>query len=153
MYLKTMSVSQWIAVPDCPIQRDTERHASKAKHLLKPLDIHAVTFAAELPDGSLVKLDGHTRALLWKRNQVRHPPEVRVNVIPVKNIAEANVLYGTLDSKDALETASDKISGGFHAIEFQPKSGLLIAGGLANALRLCWNLEQGGFASVKGGSD
>lgn len=134
----SMSVSDWIKVRDNPIQRDTERHAAKAKHLLTPLPIHAITFAAKLPNGDLVKLDGHTRALLWKRNQVKHPPKVEVNVIQVDDLEGAKALYRTLDSKEALEGFADKVSGGYRLMKFEPKSGLLKSGNITVALRLAW---------------
>ncbi len=133
-----MSVSDWIKVRDNPIQRDTERHAAKAKHLLTPLPIHAITFAAKLPNGELVKLDGHTRALLWKRNQVRHPHKVIVNIIDVESVDEARALYKTLDAKEAVETASDKVTGGYNLIQFSPESSLLGTGNLTTAFRLAW---------------
>lgn len=138
-----MSVADWIAVPDNPIQRDTERHASKAKHLLTPSPTHAHVSAAKLPDGTLVKLDGHTRALLWARNSVQRPPHVEVAVIPVKTIADAKNLYTHFDSKDALETATDKISGGFRDIGFEPKSGLLKSGRVGSGLRIAWIVVYG----------
>lgn len=138
-----MSVADWIAVQDNPIQRDTERHASKAKHLLTPSPTHAHVSAAKLPDGTLIKLDGHTRALLWARNAVPRPPHVECAVIPVKTIAEAKDLYTHFDSKDAVETATDKISGGFRDIGFEPKSGLLKSGQVGSALRIAWIVVYG----------
>lgn len=145
MQVKRLKVSDWIRITDNPIQRDTEKHAAKAKHLLKPLPIHAIVYAAQLPDEpkdwayeNLVKLDGHTRALLWKRNQVLHPPEVICNVIHVKDMEEAKMLYQTLDSKEALETVSDKVSGAFHEHNFVAQSSLLKAGYISSALRVAW---------------
>lgn len=143
MSVVNMTVSDWIKVRDNPIQRDTERHAARAKHLLTPLASHAITFAAKLPNGELVKLDGHTRALLWKRNQVKHPAKVTVNVIDVDGIAEAEALYKTFDSKDALETATDKVSGGFRKLGFQPESPLLASGNITSALKIAWESVHG----------
>lgn len=137
--LKKMTVKEWIAVQDNPIQRDTERHAARAKHLLAPLPIHAIVYAAELPNGQLVKLDGHTRALLWKRNQVRQPPEVLVNILAVKSMDEAKDLYKTLDNKVAVETSQDIISGALHGISFVPESSLLKKGSFTTALRVSYN--------------
>jgi hypothetical protein len=142
MQVKRMSVREWIAVPPNPIQRNTERHAAKANHLRKPLSIHSIVYAAELPDGSLVKLDGHTRALLWKRNEVRHPPEVYVHIIRVASLDEAKHLYMTLDSKEALETTTDKVSGAFSELKFAPESSLLRSGNIATAMKLCWNVRN-----------
>lgn len=149
MSTRKMKVSDWIKVMDNPIQRDTEKHAAKAKHLLTPLSIHAIVCAAQLPDGRLVKLDGHTRALLWKRNQVRHPPELEVNIIDVADMEEAKRLYQTLDSKEALETVTDKVSGAFGEHNFHPESALLKRGSIASALRMCWSIHRSG--SIAGG--
>lgn len=143
MPLRKMRVSDWIKVQDNPIQRDTERHAAKAKHLLTPLPIHAIVYAAELPTGKLVKLDGHTRALLWKRNQVQHPPEVECHIIQVSDLDEAKRLYQTLDSKEALETVTDKVSGAFNELNFYPESGLLKRGSISTGLRAAWQIQQG----------
>lgn len=156
MPLRKMKVSDWIKVQDNPIQRDTERHAAKAKHLLTPLSIHAIVYAAELPDGKLVKLDGHTRALLWARNQVRHPSEIECHIIPVDSMAEAKTLYQTLDSKEALETVTDKVSGAFNDLNFSPESGLLKRGAISSGLRSAWAIQQGmagggGMANRKAG--
>lgn len=134
----TMSVSDWIKVRDNPIQRDTERHAAKAKHLLTPLPIHAITFAAKLPSGELVKLDGHTRALLWKRNLVRHPHKVTVNVLDAESIEDAVNMYKTLDAKEALESASDKVTGGYRLTQFEPQSSLLATANITYGLRLAF---------------
>lgn len=133
-----MSVSDWIKVRDNPIQRDTERHAAKAKHLLTPLPIHAVVFAAQLPGGDLIKLDGHTRALMWKRNDVKHPPHVDVNVIKVDSVECAIELYKTFDSREALETATDKITGGFRKVGFKPDSALVASGAVTTSLKIAW---------------
>lgn len=138
-----MSVKDWIAVEDNPIQRDTERHAAKAKHLLTPLPTHSFVFAAQLPNGKLIKLDGHTRALMWKRGQIVSPVIVEVGVVPVKDRAHAEELYKTFDSREALETVRDKVSGAFNRFGFDPQSGLLQAGNLTHALRVAWRVLQG----------
>jgi len=138
-----MTCDEWIKVPDNPRQRDTERHAAKAKHLLVLSPTHVHVSAAQLPDKSLIKLDGHTRALVWGRRIAKRPPYVEVAIIPVSSLEEAKALYGHYDSKDALETATDKISGGFNEIGFQPKSGLLKSGRIGSALRIAWVALKG----------
>lgn len=132
---KKMTVKEWIAVPANPIQRDTERHLAKAFHLMTPSPSHAYVFAAELPDGKLLKLDGHTRALAWEREMVERPTTVFVATIPVKNKAEAERIYKNFDSKEALETVRDKMYGAFTRHNFQPNSGMLRAGNLTVALK------------------
>lgn len=141
---RNMSVKDWIDVESNPIQRDTERHAVRAHHLKTPHPTHAFVFAAELPSGKLVKLDGHTRALLWKRKEVDAPSILRVGVIGVKDRAEAEQLYKDFDSRDALETMKDKVSGAFNRHNFEPKSGLLQGGYIVQALRLAYGILIGG---------
>jgi len=145
MPTKLMTVREWIAVPDNPIQRDTERHAQKAKHLHTPKPTHWIVFACEFPDGKIVKLDGHTRALLWKRNEIPQPRSghVECHLVPVKNEAEAMDLYRTFDSKEALETVADKVSGAFGHLKFHPDSVLLQRGGISSALKGVWNVYCG----------
>ena len=133
-----ISTDEWIATKDNPIQRDTERHAQKAKHLLTPLPVHAVVAAARLPSGKLVKLDGHTRALLWARGIVPKPKQIEVHVYEVTSIEEAAKLYKTFDSKEALETTPDKVSGALKGMGYAPQSGLIASGAFNSALRLAW---------------
>lgn len=152
MSVRKMSVDEWIATPANPIQRDTERHAAKAKHLLKPLPVHAIVWAAELPTGKLVKLDGHTRALLWERNQVARPKTVEVHIMSVKDMEEAAELYKTFDSRDALETTPDKISGALRGMGYVPVSSLVASGAIAYAMRLAW-VGVYGFAVDKRARD
>ncbi len=147
---KKMLSEDWIKVEDNPIQRDTERHAAKANHLRTPHPTHAFVFAAELPSGKLIKLDGHTRALLWKRKEVTAPMQVTVGIIPVKDRAEAEMLYKDFDSREALETMRDKVSGAFNRHDFAPKSGLVAAGNLTSALRIAYGVLTGG--TVKRGA-
>lgn len=148
MSTRKMSVADWIKVQDNPIQRDTEKHAAKAKHLKTPLPIHAFVFACELPNGKLIKLDGHTRALLWQRGQVPSPGTVDVAIVPAKDLAHAEELYKAFDSKDALETMRDKVSGAFHRFGFEPQSALLQTGSITSALRIAYAIFLGGSASV-----
>lgn len=148
-----MSVEDWIAIPDNPIQRDTERHASKAKHLHNPLAPHRHVWAAVKPDGNILcKLDGHTRALMWKRNMIPRPSDVEVHKIEVKDREEAANLYKTFDSREALETTPDKVSGALRGMGLKAQSGLVQSGAIASALRLCWTGVYG-FARELGPRD
>lgn len=148
MAYRKMLTTEWIAVEDNPIQRDTEKHAAKAKHLMTPHPTHSFVFAAELPSGKLVKLDGHTRALMWKRKDIPAPAQVQVGIIPVKDRAEAEQLYKDFDSRDALETQRDKVSGAFNRHNFEPQSGLVQSGNLTTALRLAYGVLSGGNAKT-----
>lgn len=148
MSYRKMLVEDWIKVEDNPIQRDTERHAAKAKHLLTPHPTHSFVFAAELPSGKLIKLDGHTRALLWRRKEVDAPTQVQVGIIPVNSREEAEKLYKDFDSKEALETMRDKVSGAFNRHDFEPQSGLVASGNLTTALRMAYAVLVGSSAAA-----
>lgn len=144
---RKMLVSEWIDIQDNPIQRDTERHAAKAKHLRTFHPTHAVVHAGELPNGRLVKLDGHTRALLWRRKEIEVPMQVQVLIYPLKDMGEAEKLYQDFDSKDALETTRDKVSGAYGKHHFDPQSPLLQFGNVVQGLRMAYGVLLGG--SVK----
>ncbi len=133
-----MTTAEWIAVRTNPIQRDTERHAQKAKHLHTPQDIHAVVFAARLPTGELVKLDGHTRAFLWQLGTIPSPKQITVIVTDVASDEEAAEQYKFHDSKDALEGTADKLSGALRGLKHTPKSSFIASGGFSSALRIAW---------------
>jgi hypothetical protein len=145
-----MSVSEWIAVPDNPRQRDTEKHLHKAKHLLSPSPIHARVSMAISPTGERWKLDGHTRALAWHRNMVTPPAKLFVDVYPVRDAAVAREFYLHFDNAVAVETGADQIAGAYREHQFSPKSKLLRRGILSNALRLADGLARGQrFATKK----
>lgn len=139
MTTKKMSVEEFIALPDNPIQRNTERHLQKAKHLLTPLPHHSHVAAAQLPGGRLIKLDGHTRALAWKRNIIPRPANLEVHIFEAKNMEEVAEFYKPFDSKDALETTPDKVSGALNGMGYTPQSGLIASGAFNEALRYAWN--------------
>ena len=131
-----MPVSSWIAVADNPRQRDTETRAAKAKHLFKPTQSHTVVLAARLPDGTLIKLDGHTRAFLWQTEKVPRPLAVNVVLYDVATLDEAKELYTHFDSDKAVERGAEKISGALRERDITPLSGLLKSGRISQALRV-----------------
>jgi hypothetical protein len=96
-----------------------------------------------MPNGKLYKLDGHTRALGWARKMFPAPLQLNVVVYPVKSMEEVESLYKDFDSKDALETNVDKVSGAFHRHNFEPQSDLLKSGQLTYALRVAYGMLLG----------
>lgn len=149
-HVKKLMVEDWIAVEDNPIQRDTERHAAKAKHLKVFHLTHSVVHAAELPSGQLIKLDGHTRALLWRRKEIPAPTQVTVICYMVKDRAEAEQMYKDFDSRAALETTQDKVSGAYGKQNFEPASDLLKSGNIVTAMRLAYGILLGGSVKTFG---
>ena len=117
-YLVEMSVAEWIALSEHPRRRDTERQARKdhwdaARSAVGPAfeTLRWVT-AGEL-DGDLFKVDGHTRALLWERAQLRRPTSVIAKVFRCASREELNALYATHDTQDAAETLYDRVNGAY----------------------------------------
>lgn len=137
MELKKMSVNEWIDVLDNPIQRNTEVHAKKAlrNHLKSSSPIQAKVSAAELPDGTLIKLDGHTRSLLWETGRLERPDVVYCDVYHVQNLEMAKLLYSHFDNPIAAENAIDRLSGALRDANIVLKSPYLM-NGLSSALRV-----------------
>lgn len=111
-----MTVPEWIAVPDCPRQRNTVFRAAKAKHLRSPSPAHFSVSMAVLPDGGRFKLDGHTRAHLWATGEVPAPAEVVVTVYPCPDLEAVETLYTHFDSKSAVESTRDEVFGLLNAL-------------------------------------
>lgn len=152
-----MSVKAWCAVPENLRQRDTEKHAKKASrpggHLREASPAHAQVFAAKLPNGQLIKLDGHTRALLWELGELEAPEQVLVTVISVRDMEHAKELYNHFDNAQAMETTQDKLSGALHEHGIVLQSGCflkLYASSLMEAHRLLFPGKSADLYEVAG---
>jgi hypothetical protein len=118
--IRTMTIAEWIQVPTNPAQR---HHAGRrAAHLDRLEPAHLTVSAAELPDGSLVKLDGHTRAYKWQKAPGLFPPHqiLNVQVFPADGLQNAIDLYRRFDSKDAVETSADEIASALRLADLDP---------------------------------
>lgn len=133
-----MSPEQWFRVKDNPIQRDTVAHAEYAqvRHLRKASTSQEVVHAARLPDGTMFKLDGHTRALMWLDGRLKPPSTVHVVVHKVESCEEAIEKYKEFDSASAAEGAADRLSGAFRLHDIAPRNRLLSKGGVTTALSI-----------------
>lgn len=133
-----MSVGEFFAIPDNPRQRDTERHANRAKkaHLKVASDIHKFVEVAALPDGSMLKLDGHTRAFLWQIGELESPAFVVAKIRKAKDAKEAMQMYLEYDSASAVESMQDKGSGAIRQAGITFESSLMRSGKFLSALSL-----------------
>jgi hypothetical protein len=140
-----MSATDWANVQPSPRQRDTEARARKAWWLRTPDPVHANVNAARLPDGTMYKIDGHTRGFMWGHDQVPAPVVVYVTVWDCKTIEDAKDLYSKFDSQDAVETAPDKVYGAMreHRLEF--KSELLASARFSSGLGIAQRFLEGSF--------
>jgi hypothetical protein len=140
-YALEMPVEEWIALPDHPRQRDTVRQAAKghwelARRALGPIaESHRWVVAAEL-DGTLYKVDGHTRGYLWNLGQLRKPVSVYATVYRCSTRAELIDLYGTFDSQAAVEKQQDRVTGAMRQLKLNFHSKRLRYGAITDALSI-----------------
>ena len=140
-YLVEMPLSSWIALPEHPRRRDTERQAKKehweaARVAQGPVfECLRWVVAAEL-DGERCKVDGHARALLWERGQLRRPPSVIAQVFRCATRDELNALYAIYDTQLAAETLYDRVTGAYRQWGLTLTSQRLRAGMIVDALSI-----------------
>lgn len=138
----TMTVEGWIALPNHPHQRDTVRHAAAAAHLGRArkatgaVASHVAHVVAACWNGSYYKVDGHTRAYLWEREELPRPERLHVTVYRVASRAELDALYEAFDTSTAIKTGYDRILAGFRDCGFQPRSKRLRQGFINDALNI-----------------
>lgn len=134
---ESMTITKWIRVADCPIQRNTEKHAKFAanNHLKEPSITHYQVYAARLPNGKTYKLDGHTRALLWKQKKLaRMIPNVSVTVFHVKTLDDVYEMYTHFDNANAAENTKDRFHGALRAHGVKVNSSLCQTGGMTTGI-------------------
>lgn len=130
-----MTPAEWAQVADNPRQRDTELHAKKAiKYLIHPVPPHREVKMAWLPDGTKIKLDGHTRAYLWMLEKIPVPETLEVGIVRLDTIADAIDAYGWYDSAQAAEKGTDVVQGAFRANGLKPTSHMLRSGRINTSL-------------------
>ena len=141
-----MSIDEWIHIEDNPIQRNTEKHARIAirKHLRRSALTHQEVSAVKIIDSDAVyKLDGHTRAYLWKyRSLVPNFKEVNVTLYIVKEKQHVFDLYKQFDNLYAAEDVKQKLSGIYHLYQLRPESQLIRQGALVSALKYIYTTSM-----------
>ena len=134
-----LSVDDWIALPDHPRQRNTKKQSQAAHWPLARRATGAVfeqlcqVAAAEL-EGRWYKVNGHTRALLWKTGKLRPPGTVSLTLYQVGSVKELNDLYGVFDVQSAATTAYDQVYGAYREHGLQIHSKRLRHGAIVDAL-------------------
>lgn len=147
-YFKQLTVNEWIVVADCPVQRNTRRHAEKSiKKHLKTRSRTQSLVAAALLNNQLIKLDGHTRSFCWQNNWLNRPEsnQVDVAVYPCKSIDEVINLYYEFDGQSQGKDCRDKTDSAFKECYFAPNSGLVKDGSLTYALQMATGKNSSNF--------
>lgn len=144
--VQTVPIEDWCndkKYKPCPIQRDTISHALRYSrnggHLAEPHISHQRVSMAITKTGTKYKLDGHSRAYLWKSGRLDHPTssgELTADVYLVENVQEVMDLYKVHDSDTAVERTSDKMRGGFSYHGFHPKHPGMFTGSTVSAMRV-----------------
>lgn len=142
-YSVQMSVDAWIALAEHPRRRDTERQTrnrywESMRSASGPrLESLRWVYAAEL-NGSHFKVDGHTRALLWGREELPRPSFVIAGVFRCSTREQLNELYANYDTG----TIFDRVTGAYREWGLNLTSDRLSAGTIASALSIAYR----GFA-------
>lgn len=111
-----------------PKQRNTAHRAETAKkHWLKTWHHHhGMTFAAsQMPDGSIILADGHTRRHLIETGHFPSsvlPKYFTVLLHPATSFDEVMGHYDLYDSSDCVERASDKNYSALRSLGYRPQS-------------------------------
>lgn len=137
---RTMTLKQWIAVPDAPIQRNTERHAKSPKsrkNLGTLKSAHMTVIMAQLPDGSCYKVDGHTRTYMWVNGLTNEiPTTLDVIVHMVDDIEDVLDLYNSYDDSGQVKQAADQLYSAFKQFDIPITSKFFqVASGIVSALK------------------
>lgn len=147
-----IKVEEWSKVRDNPRQRDTAAHAKKSQrkngHLVDYVETQSRVAAAELPDGTRYKLDGHTRSDLWDSELLTPPKILFCDLYMVDSIEAVIMLYGCFDNSNAAETAFDKLASAFNLHDVNHTSSIFKIGGTTTALKAIYCFKRTGFRST-----
>ena len=140
-HITAMSVSAWIDLPDhshwrkpSPVSvRDFSQHMKSATGALAAKLRWVV--AGEL-EGKLIKLDGHTRALLWAKGKLPRPPSVYVTAFRCTTRSELDALYGAYHFASANDPIQDQVRNAYRECGLELKSRRLKAGTIGLALQI-----------------
>lgn len=112
---RTMTLRQWVDVPDAPVQRDTPKHWNKAKKYLSKLrEAHRTVAMAVTDDGKEFKLDAHTRTYGWVNGLTDAVPDyVTVKITYVKDEQAVIDEYYTYDGTGQTKDAADQLYSAF----------------------------------------
>jgi len=110
-----MTLAQWLAIPDAPVQRDTAKHWRKAKEYLSVLrEAHYTVHMAVTKAGKKYKLDSHTRCYGWARGLTDAVPDyVTVIVHYVDDEDDVAAEYYTFDDPKQAKDAADQLYSAF----------------------------------------
>ena len=145
-----MKPDEWFKIKDNPKQRDTIAHAKKAlkHHLSEYCETQSRIAAAELPDGTRYKLDGHTRSAIWESGDLQAPKILYCDLYIVQNMEQIQSLYNCFDNQHAAENATDRLASALNLHGVSNNSRVFRAGGTTTALKTLYCLNTRGLVRI-----
>lgn len=141
-----LTLDDWVAIPDNPIQRDTAKRAKSASHLMTFSPSHLRVAIGVLPDRRTFKVDGHTRAFLWSTQKVEGLPSplvLNADVYQCRDREALIELYSHFDSRSAVELPADQVFGASRELGLHFKSPILASGRYGTPIKRLYNIVNG----------
>jgi len=136
-----MCFEDWVALPNHPRQRPTDKHAKQTAKSIHAEDYgtHRKVCAVRIgPTGTLYKADGHTRTYHWTQGSLTPPETVQCDIYEAEDEEDFDQLYYSFDSTKSTKSASDDLFGMFNDLGLEFKTPRLRAGGVKTALNEAW---------------
>lgn len=126
--VENITVAEWLSeelYPSYYANRDVNKRMGR-EHLKGAVNAatQCVVSCAEM-DGIRMKIDGHSRAEAWRREQLEAPSSLVLMVYKVESLGDMATLYRTFNSRDAAETATEYMYHLKKLANFEPKSAFL----------------------------
>lgn len=136
---RVMTPEQWAAVPDAPVQRETEKRVmtKRCAYLRKLTSAHLNVHMAITRAGREYKIDGHSRCYVWMHNMSDQvPQDVNVAVHYVEDEEAVVELYHQYDNKKSAKTSRDELVSAFKEAGIERNSKFLQSGtGVLSAIK------------------
>ncbi len=143
-----LTLEQFLALPEVPMQRDTEGRWKKARaHLKHVRSEHCVVHLVRLTKdssiagikyeaGTLFRVDGNTRAYNWEREGSDYLPSKLIGIVYSYDTMDGvKQCYDTFDSQEATERNQQKVFGILTGLcNYTPISEKLRAGAIISGM-------------------
>lgn len=152
-YTVEMPTSAWMDLAPHPLHRNVEKHAARDQWKLAKRAQGAVAeslrwlIGAEHA-GQVYKLDGHTRAYLWRQGRLPAPATVFATIYRCHSREELLELYTTFETQPNTGRQQDRTLGAAREIGLELKSRRLRHGAFADVLSLAWRGKTRGIDST-----
>jgi hypothetical protein len=148
-----LPTATWIELPAHPLHRNVEKHAARDQWKLAKRAQGAVAeslrwlIGAEY-NGQVYKLDGHTRAYLWKQGRLPTPETVFATIYRCKSRDELLKLYTTFETQPNTGRQQDRVFAAMRELDLELRSRRLRHGAFADVLSLAWRGKTRGIDST-----